>query len=93
MDERSKGHSKLVYDKTRRTIVTVRTDIVDRLIAAARPEPRIKPTIEELEKILASEDAGKVELLPDGQVTVSSQWSELLLEAATEIKRLRIIRP
>lgn len=68
-------------------------DIVDRLIAAATPEPRKKPTIEELEKILASDDAGNVELRPDGQVTVSSQWSELLLEAAAEIKRLRTVKP
>lgn len=68
-------------------------DIVDRLIAAARPEPRKRPTVEELEKILAAEGEGKVEIMPDGQVTVSSQWSELLLEAAAEIKRLRIIKP
>lgn len=51
-----------------------RSDIVKEIMKLVKPTPIVmdkKPTIDELEKILNSESSDKVNILPDGTVTLT----------------------
>ena len=63
-------------DKTPKTVTASRADlrqnIIDKmktLVLPKKVERNTRPTIEELEKILNSENPGKMQINPDGSVT------------------------